>query len=152
TTRPGTLDLPRLFGNGRAHGLGGRSSVKGFVLVVFAMLLALVGATVWWFKLEPGPPHIEFEQGKDVVGRSGSWDLLVQSRGHAGLKSIDVRLRSGGQTFPLYSEELPVDGPRVNERQLHVEADLAAAGVPQGPAQVQVTADTRAWHLLGGEH
>ena len=128
----------------------GRSSVKRFVVVVFAMLFAVVGATVWWFKLEPGPPHIEFEHPKDVVGRSGSWDVDVQARGHPGLRSIDVRLRSGGATFPLYGEELPADGPRVTERQIHVEADLAAAGVPQGPAQLEVAADTRAWHFFGG--
>ena len=33
---------------------------------------------------------------------------------------------------------------------MHVEADLAAAGVPQGPAQLEVVAGTYAWHLFGG--
>ena len=119
-------------------------------MVVFGGLIALVGALVWWLKLESGPPIIAFENPKDVVGRSGAWDLVIRTQGRPGLHRIGVQLRAGGQSYPLLTEELPADGPRENERRVHVEGDLASLGVPQGPAQLVVTADTRAWHLLGG--
>ena len=124
--------------------------MKRFFLVVCAALLALLAVVVWWIKLEPGPPTVEFENVKDVVGRTAAWDIVVRAKGHPGLRSIAVRLRSGEGSFPLFSEELPADGPRETERRVHVDADLAAAGVPQGPAQLDVAADTRAWHLFGG--
>ena len=130
--------------------MGGRSAVKRFVLVVFTALLVLAGATVWWLKLESGPPSVEVENAKDVVGRSAAWDVIVRAKGHPGLRRIDVGLRAGGQLYPLFSEELPVDGPRVSERRVRVEADLAAAGVPQGPARLEIAADTNAWHVSGG--
>jgi murein DD-endopeptidase MepM/ murein hydrolase activator NlpD len=121
-------------------------------MVVFAALIALCVAAVWWLKLEPGPPSIEVENGKDVVGRTASWDVVVRAKGHPGLRRIAVRLSAGGQSYPLFSEELPADGPRVFERRVHVESDLAAAGVVQGPARLEVEADTNAWHLSGGAH
>jgi murein DD-endopeptidase MepM/ murein hydrolase activator NlpD len=132
------------------HASGGRSAVRGFVLVVFGGLIASVVALVWWSKLEPGPPIIEFENPAEVVGRSGAWDIMIRTRGRPGLRRIGVRLHSGGQSYPLLTEELPADGPRENERRVHVEGDLAGLGVPQGPAQLFVEAETRAWHLLGG--
>jgi murein DD-endopeptidase MepM/ murein hydrolase activator NlpD len=124
--------------------------VKRFFLVVCTALVGALVAAVWWIKLEPGPPSVEFVTAKDVVGRTAAWDIVVRAKGHPGLRSIVVQLRSGDATFPLFSEELPADAPRETERRVHVEADLAAAGVPQGPAQLEVAADTRAWHLFGG--
>jgi len=124
--------------------------VNRLVLVVFAALFALVGATIWWLKLEPGPPTAEVENAKDVVGRNPVWDIVVRTQGHPGLRHINVALRAGGQVYPLFAEELPPDGPRTTERRVHVESDLAAAGVPQGPARLEIGADTNAWHLFGG--
>jgi len=124
--------------------------VKRFTLVVFAAILALVGATIWWLKFEPGPPSVEIENAKDIVGRTPAWDVVVRTKGHPGLRRIGVGLRAGGQLYPLFSEELPPDGPRVTERRVHVDSDLAAAGVPQGPARLEIEADTNAWHLFGG--
>jgi murein DD-endopeptidase MepM/ murein hydrolase activator NlpD len=142
--------LPGGFGKRQTHALHRWWVVKQFVVVVGAALVALVVGAAWWFKLEPGPPTVEFENVKDVVGRTAAWDVVVRAKGRPGLHSIAVRLRSGDGSFPLYSEELPADGPRETERRVHIDADLAAAGVPQGPAQLEVAADTRAWHLLGG--
>ena len=123
--------------------------MKRFVFVLLAAVVGLVVATVWWFKLEPGPPSIEFENAKDVVGRNGVWDVVVRAKGHPGLHRIDMQLRAGGQSYPLFAEELPEDG-RAIERRIHVETDLASTGVAQGPAQLEVRADTRAWHPMGG--
>src|SRR5262249_24611492 len=142
------LDMPGRFGNRRAH-VDGWSTVKGLVVVTLAAVAASVVATVWWFKLEAGPPTIEFQNVKPVIGRTGALDVAIRTKGHPGLHNLNMQLRAGGQVYPLFAEEIPADA-RQNERQLHVESDLAAAGVPQGPAQVEVSADTRAWHLLGG--
>lgn len=125
--------------------------MKRFVVVVLGGLAALVVALVWWLKLESGPPTITIENGQDVVGRTAAWDVTIRTQGRPGLRHIAAQLRAGGQTYPLVSEDLPADGPRENERQLRVEADLAQLGVPQGPAQLLVEADSRAWHLFGGE-
>lgn len=114
------------------------------------MVVAGLAGTVWWFKLEPGPPAIELTNAPDAVGRSASWDLTVRAQGHPPLRTIGVRLLAGGGTYPLFAEELPVDDAGVRERHVRVDADLAAAGVPQGPAQLEIVAATRAWHLFGG--
>lgn len=118
--------------------------------MTFAAILAVPILAVWWLKLEPGPPRIQFEAAKDVVGRTGAWDIVVQAQGRPGIRSVAVRLLAGGQSYPLLTEEIPAEAPGQRERRVRVEADLAAAGVPQGPAQLEVVADTRAWHLVGG--
>jgi murein DD-endopeptidase MepM/ murein hydrolase activator NlpD len=119
------------------------------VLALVTAAVALV-AVVWWLKFESGPPQIEFQHPGDVVGRTAAWDVVIRTTGRPGLRRIAMRLNSNGQSFPLFEEDVPADAPPQNERHLHVEADLAGAGVAQGPAQVEVTADTRAWHVLGG--
>lgn len=118
--------------------------------VLLLAAVAAVAGTVWWLKLEPGPPSIEFANVPEVTGRTASWDIDVRAKGHPGLRRVDVSLRSGGQVFPLFSEDFPAAGPPVRDRRIHVDADLAAAGVPQGPAQLEVAAETRAWRLFGG--
>lgn len=114
------------------------------------LALGLVGAGVWWWKLEPAPPSIAIEGGGDVVGRRAAWDVVVRAHGRPALRWVDVRLRAGGQSIPLLKEEFSADGPAVSEKRVRVEADLGAAGVVEGPAQLEVTADTYAWHLFGG--
>jgi murein DD-endopeptidase MepM/ murein hydrolase activator NlpD len=132
------------------HALARRLVVNRFVVVVLTAAVVTLAAVVWWWKLEPGPPSVAFEGLTDVVGRHASWDMVVRAKGHPGLRSIDVRLVSGGQAYPLFAEQIPAEAPREVERRIHIDADLASVGVPQGPAQLEVSADTRAWHLFGG--
>ena len=54
------LDLPGGFGKRRTHALYRWWVVKQFVVVVGAALAALFVGAVWWLKLEPGPPTVEF--------------------------------------------------------------------------------------------
>lgn len=123
--------------------------MRRLALVSF-LALGLVIAGVWWWKLEPSPPSIEIDGGAAVVGRNAAWDVVVRANGRPGLRWVDARLRSGGQTIPLFKEEFPADGAPVSEKRVRVAADLGAAGVVEGPAQLEVTADTHAWHLFGG--
>src|SRR5690606_11282727 len=70
--------------------------------------------------------------------------------GRPGLKWIEVQLNSSGQSIPLYREEIPADPP-VHERRVVLDADLGQSGAVEGPARLEVVADTYAWSLFGGE-
>ncbi len=125
--------------------------MKRSLIFLVGLLIALMIATAWWVKFDSGPPTIEFQQAAEFVGRQLSWDVVVGAAGYSGLRRVDVSLRAGGKVYPLFAEEFePVSwvGSRVARRQLHVEADLAAAGVPEGHGQIEVFADTYAWRLL----
>lgn len=112
--------------------------------------LAVIAGLIWWLKLEPGGPEIEFERVPDVVGRTISGDVIVRTRGRPGLRWIAGNLMSSGQIVPLFREEFGSELPRTNEKRLHFAADLAEAALQEGSAVLEVTADTEAWHLFGG--
>jgi murein DD-endopeptidase MepM/ murein hydrolase activator NlpD len=128
--------------------LVGWQLVKGGLVLLAA--LAVLAGVVWWYKLEPGPPHVEFARLGDPMGRTASGDIVVRAGGRPGLRHVEVRLVSNGQPIVLHSEDIP-SSPRVSERQVAIRADLATTGVVEGPATLEVVADTHAWHLLGGE-
>ncbi|MFN8645044.1 MAG: M23 family metallopeptidase [Candidatus Binatia bacterium] len=118
-------------------------------LVLLGALVAL-GGVVWWYKLEPGPPQVEFVQLRDPIGRTASGEIVVRAAGHPGLRSIQVRLVANGQPISLFGEDLPAS-PRVTEHRVSLNTDLATTGAVEGPATLEVLADTYAWHLFGGE-
>ncbi|MBX3023857.1 M23 family metallopeptidase [bacterium] len=122
--------------------------MKG-ALVLFGALAVLVGA-VWWFKLEPGPPQVDFAQVPDPIGRTVTGDLVVRAAGHPGLRYVEVRLVANGQAITLYRQELPAS-PSTREQDIALNADLSATGAVEGPAKLEVVAGTYAWHLFGGE-
>jgi murein DD-endopeptidase MepM/ murein hydrolase activator NlpD len=125
-------------------------AVKRFLLLVVVLGLGALAAGIWLFKLEPGPPLVEFAGAPDVVGKQAAWEIIVRAQGRPPLRWVDVRLQAGGQSFPLVTEELRPD-QLVSERRLEVAADLASAGIPEGAAKLEVFADTHAWHPFGGE-
>ena len=58
---------------------------------------------------------------------------------------------AGGQAYQLFTEDFPARswiGSRIDEGRVHVDVDLGANRVPEGAAQLQVLADTYAWHLI----
>ncbi|MGD9764238.1 MAG: M23 family metallopeptidase [Candidatus Binatia bacterium] len=113
-------------------------------------LLVLALGSVWWLKLEPEGPQIEFVRLPELVGRTISGEVTVRTRGRPGLRWIEVNLLAGGQTVPLYREELVGETAHANERKVHFDADLSTTGLREGPAAIEVAADTYAWHLFGG--
>ncbi len=119
-------------------------------VILGSALLALLAAVVWWLKLEPGGPAITFDRVPDLVGRTISADITVKTRGRPGLKWIEANLIRAGQSIPLYREEFGGAAPSPNEKRVHFEADLGQAGLQEGPAMLEIRADTQAWHLFGG--
>jgi len=117
--------------------------------VILGALVVLAGV-VWWLKLEPGPPKVEFAHLQEPIGRSATGEIVVRSTGRPGLRYVEVRLVANGQPTTLHSEEIPAS-PSVNERHIALNSDLSTTGVVEGPAKLEVVAGTYAWHLLGGE-
>ncbi len=115
------------------------------------LVLALIVTGVWWFKLEPGPPQVTFAPGATLFGRTASGDVTVTAAGHPPLRWVELRLTANGQTVPLAREEFPADSGPPHEKTIHFSTDLAKTGLAEGPAKLEVAADTYAWHLFGGE-
>ena len=122
--------------------------MKGTLIVLIALVALVV--SVWWFKLEPGPPRVEFAQLREPIGRTASGDIVVRATGRPGLRYVEVRLVTNGQPIALHREEIPAS-PRVTERRIALDKDLAASGAVEGPAKLEVVAGTYAWHLFGGD-
>lgn len=118
-------------------------------LVLLGALVVLAGV-VRWYKLEPGPPQVDFAQVGDPMGRAVSGDIVVRASGRPGLRHVEVRLVANGQPISLFSEDFP-SSPRVTERRIALNTDLATTGAVEGPATLEVVADTYAWHILGGQ-
>jgi murein DD-endopeptidase MepM/ murein hydrolase activator NlpD len=117
-------------------------------LIVAVIVAVLVGA-VWWLKLEPSPPQIDIAQMHDPIGRTATGEIVVRATGRPGLRYVQVRLVANGPPIALHDEEIPTDPP-VHERRIALASDLAAAGVTEGAATLEVVAGSYAWHLLGG--
>lgn len=128
--------------------MAGWQLVKG-AFVLLGALVVLVGA-VWWFKLEPGPPRVDFAQMPDPIGRTVTGDLVVRAAGRPGLRYAEVRLVANGQAITLHREEFP-SSPSIREQRIALSSDLSATGAVEGPAKLEVVAGTYAWHLFGGE-
>jgi murein DD-endopeptidase MepM/ murein hydrolase activator NlpD len=130
--------------------------MRTFLAFVFLAVVVALGA-VWWLKFEHETPSAAFATPPQVLGRRTPLDVHVRA-GSASLRSAAVRLRptegeKKDQSFDLAVEEFPAmsswGGSGIAEKQVHVEADLAELGVPEGPALLEVFVDSHAWHLLG---
>ena len=128
-----------------------RRPVKRYVLLLVGVPAILISAAVWWVKVSPGLPTVEFQSAADTVGGRVSLDIVVRAPGWPGLRRIAIDLRAGGKTYALFEEEFPPVswiGSRVESRELHFETDLSAVGVPEGPAEIEIFADTYAWRIV----
>jgi murein DD-endopeptidase MepM/ murein hydrolase activator NlpD len=115
-------------------------------------MLSVAAAAIWWVKFEHDRPSVTLGVEEEVVGRHVSWDFTVHANGHPGLRRIEILLLAGGRKFQVWEESFPPVswiGSRVGERQTKIEVDLAKAGVPEGPARLEVYAETYAWYVLG---
>ena len=111
----------------------------------------LVAGVLWWLKFEKHPPQAALVAPLEALGRKTPIDIEVRSDA-PGLRTVTVRLQAGGNAYELLSETYPKSGWRgsgVTEKRLHIDPDLVALKVPEGPATVEVLADTYAWHPFG---
>ena len=122
---------------------------RAALVLVGAVLL--VAGVLWWLKFEKHPPQAALVAPIDALGRKTPIDIAVRSDA-PGLRAVTVQLQAGGNTYELLSETYPKAGWRgsgVTEKRIHVEPDLLALKVPEGPVTLEVLADTYAWHLSG---
>lgn len=120
-----------------------RAAVALIVVVVAAV------AAVWWLKLEPAPPTVTFAADATLFGRTAAGEVTVTATGRPPLRWVEVRLTANGQSVPLAREEFPADGAP-HQTTVRFNADLTSSGLHEGPATLEVAADTYAWHLFGG--
>jgi len=119
------------------------------LLLSAVVLFAL--AAVGWVKLEHRPPTVEIVGAPKAIGRNVNLTLVARAPGSPGLRHVDVHLVSAGKTYELLSQDFPATswlGSGISEQPVHVTADLDALGINEGPAELQVNADTYGWHLL----
>jgi len=124
--------------------------MRAIVLLLGAVVI-IAAAVVGWIKIERRAPSVEFVAKPKAVGRHAELDLVARAPESPGLRHVDVRLVSGGKTYQLFEQDVPAAGwagSGVTEQPIHVSADLGALGVAEGPAQLQVSADTYGWHIL----
>jgi len=111
----------------------------------------LVAGVLWWFKFEKHPPQAALVAPLVALGRKTPIDIDVRSDA-PGLRAISVRLQAGGNSYDLLSETYPKSswrGSGLTAKRIHVEPDLLALKVPEGPVTLEVRADTYAWHPFG---
>jgi murein DD-endopeptidase MepM/ murein hydrolase activator NlpD len=140
--------------------------MRGALAFALAVLLLAAGAA-WWLKAEHHPPRASLASPVDTLGRTTPIDITVRSD-PPGLRAVLVRLQTGSTaaggtaasstaagstaaTYELFSETYPAltwRGSGVTEKQVHIESDLLRLKVPEGPATLEVFAETYAWHLL----
>ena len=111
----------------------------------------LVAGVLWWFKFEKHPPQAALVAPLVALGRKTPIDIDVRSDA-PGLRAITVRLQAGGNSYDLLSETYPKSswrGSGLTAKRIHVEPDLLALKVPEGPVTLEVRADTYAWHPFG---
>jgi murein DD-endopeptidase MepM/ murein hydrolase activator NlpD len=119
--------------------------------LVLLSAVVLVAGVLWWLKFEKHPPQASLAAPLNALGRKPPIDIDVRSEA-TGLRTVTVRLQAGGTAYELLSETYPKSGWRgsgVTEKRLHVEPDLLALKVPEGPAAIEVFADSYAWHPFG---
>jgi len=128
--------------------------MRTFLGLVFVAAVVALGA-LWWLKFDHSPPTVAFANSPQVVGRKTPLDVHITA-GSTSLRTVAVRLRptegeKKDQPVELAIENFPSTswrGSDVGERDLHIETDLVALGVLEGPALLEVFVDTYAWHLL----
>lgn len=121
------------------------------IVVVLAAVAALVGGLAYWRMFDSQPPEVVLPPGVNAVGRQANIDLTIRARGNPGLRQATVELVAQGQRHQLLREDYPAGGffgGGTAEKSLHVEADLSALGIGEGPAQLEISADTHAWHII----
>jgi murein DD-endopeptidase MepM/ murein hydrolase activator NlpD len=121
------------------------------LLALLLVVLAVVTMVLWWFEFEHFAPRVAMVAPLTGLGRKTPFDIDVHTD-NPGLRSATVRLIANGTPFDLFSATYPAGtftSSAGTDTRLHVDTDVAALKVPEGPATVEVFVDTYAWHLWG---
>ncbi len=119
-------------------------------MVVLAAGLATI-LFLWWFKIDRGLASAHLEGASEVVGRHAAWVVNVEAPGRSGLRSVSIRLISGDRIFELAArrfERTGWFGSGVAAVRIPIEVDLGELEVPEGPATLEVLAETYGWRML----
>lgn len=125
--------------------------MKRFVVLFVGAAGLLLGLLVWWFKIDGGPPTVRLDDESGLVGRDAAWVITIESPGRSGISRVEIRLAAAGRTFPLAERDFEARGwlgSGVDALRIPLEVDLARLGVPEGPATLEVLADTHGWRLF----
>ena len=139
---------------GPRRGTAKRRSVLPWWIVVAALA---VGIAIVVLRAEPFVPTVTLEAPLDTIGRATALRVAAHDRG-SGLARIEVRLVPGGGGNPavVASAVYPAlhwgwSRSGVNDAVLTATVDAAAAGLPEGPATLQIFAADHSW-LAGLRH
>ncbi|TMA48298.1 MAG: hypothetical protein E6J76_14625, partial [Deltaproteobacteria bacterium] len=110
-----------------------------------------VGIAIVVLRAEPFVPTVTLEAPLDTIGRATALRVAAHDRG-SGLARIEVRLVPGGGGNPavVASAVYPAlhwgwSRSGVNDAVLTATVDAAAAGLPEGPATLQIFAADHSW-------
>ncbi len=114
--------------------------------VVLALTLIAATGAGCWLKPARRPPYATLPAPHAALGRRAVIDIDVHSAS-PGLRSAVVRLQAADTTVDLLREQYPAGNwfrRALTDKRLHVEADLAQLGVPEGAATLEVFAESYA--------
>ena len=130
---------------------------SAFPLWIVLGVVALGGILLLVLRAEPFAPTATLETPIDTVGHATAIRVAAHDRG-SGLARVEVRLVPGGGGNPaiVASAVYPAihwgwSRSGVNDTVLTTTVDAAAAGLPEGPATLQVFASDHSW-LAGFRH
>ena len=119
--------------------------------MLVAGALVAGGTFFWWYKLDGGPPVATLEGGGDVVGRKAAWVVNLSTPGRSGLAAVVIRLVSGDLIAKVAERRFDAGGwtgNGVHALRIPIEVDLGELGTPEGPAALEVLAETHGWRFF----
>jgi murein DD-endopeptidase MepM/ murein hydrolase activator NlpD len=112
------------------------------VVKLLVLVVVLAGAVLLVTLAEPLAPSTSIETPVDVVGRATQVRVLARDRG-TGLAAVEVRLVSdSGPGAVVAQEQYPSTtwrGSGIHSALVTKTIDASAAGLPEGPARLEVT-------------
>lgn len=115
------------------------------------VVVLLAGLVVWWLRFDRGLPQAILEGETAVVGRDARWVINLESPGRSGFKSVAIRLLADERTFEIAERQFDAPswlGSGVGALRIPLEVDLGRLGVPEGPATLEVLAETYGWRVF----
>jgi murein DD-endopeptidase MepM/ murein hydrolase activator NlpD len=120
-----------------------RSRTKTFVLVVLLLVLAVVGTVSYLgWRQSVGPPTIASSPPR-LLGHKTSVPVTVQAA-HGNVAGVEIRIVQGGKQSTVVKRDGPL-GPRA---EIPATLEIAALGLREGAATMEVRARDDFWRPL----